>query len=291
MILIALMSFLACTNSLSGTEYKMQEILTAETESQSVLKHHFLSFYQMLAESRIDSRSFFKDNEGVQRCFSGISSCYFNMIMGHPAQENQWDSHIEEQLDIFKKVHMPFAWYVDEEANWKFKEKLIQYGFKDAGILQGVVGILNPSISLSEVTPDLTFELVEDIAVMDEWVDLVCTVFSIENIKDSYKKVMWDAAVQSKMFHWAARKEGKIVSTVSTLIEGDMVSFWNGASLSDIRRHGYSTALCHFALQHAIAHGCQIGTSYLMSEGLAYGICRKLGGETKWRFNAFIWEP
>ena|SRR3990167_2648965 len=123
---------------------------------------------------------------------------------------------------------------------------------------------------------------------MSEWTDLVCTVFGIEKIKSEYEKVMWDAALQSKMFHWVVRKEGKVVSAVSTLIEGDAVSFWNGASLPEIRRQGLSTALRRFALQHAVARGCRVGTSYLMSEGLAYGICRQLGYETKWRFNVFL---
>ena len=90
------------------------------------------------------------------------------------------------------------------------------------------------------------------------------------------------------MYHWVARKNGQMVSAVSTLIEGDTASFWNGASLPTVRKQGLSTALRQLALQHAVSKGCRMGTSYLMAEGLALGICTKLGYETKWRFNAFL---
>lgn len=66
------------------------------------------------------------------------------------------------------------------------------------------------------------------------------------------------------------------------------MSFWNGASLPEIRRQGLSTALRYFALRDAISKGCCFGASYLMSDGLAFGICSKLGYQTKWRFNAFL---
>ena len=43
-------------------------------------------------------------------------------------------------------------------------------------------------------------------------------------------------------------------------------------------------------IKDAVSLGCHKGASYLMSAGLAYGICEKLGFETKWRFNVFLSE-
>ena len=89
------------------------------------------------------------------------------------------------------------------------------------------------------------------------------------------------------MVHWVARKENKVISAVSTLIEDDRVSLWNGATLPAYRRHGLSAALCRSALTDTISRGCRIGMAYIMVEGLALGICKGLGYQTKWRFHAF----
>ena len=72
------------------------------------------------------------------------------------------------------------------------------------------------------------------------------------------------------------------------MIQDGIVSFWNGASIPELRKQGLSTALRRFSLQHAMANGARFGSSYLMSEGLAFGICSKLGYKTKWRFHAFV---
>ncbi len=90
------------------------------------------------------------------------------------------------------------------------------------------------------------------------------------------------------MFHWAVRKNDKIVSTLSSVIEKDIVSFWNGATLPEARHQGLMTALACFALQDAISKKCRIGASYLLPERSAFSICNKLGGQTKWRFSAFL---
>jgi len=276
--MFSLIPFFSSATTLSGMEYK------------ETLRHHFLSFYQFLADTRVIPEAFFKESEESQLCLLGLDNCYFNMVMGYSTEESHWDDYIEEQVTLFKKAKLPFVWYVDEEGSPQFKEKLIQHGFKEAGVFRGVAGTLDPSFSLSPIPSDSTLELVTDAAAMDEWADLVCSIFAIENVKETYKKMMWDLAIQGKAYHWLARKEGKVVSAVSTLIEGSMVSFWNGASLPAIRRQGYSTALRRLALRHALTRGCQIGASYLMSEGLAFGICRSLGYETKWQFDVFVWD-
>ncbi len=284
--------FLTPINDPFEVKFKMENAKDSISEQEQLvaLRRHFLLFYQMLAESHAVSQAAFKEDKDTQRGFSGIYDRYHNMVMGYPAHENQWDSYIEEQRNFFKRAGVPFVWYVNEDSNQEFKAKLLNHGFKEGGVFQGVVGVLDRPIPSPEIPAGCTLELVQDVEAMGEWVDLVCTTFGMEKIKDEYTKVMWKSATQSKMFHWVARKEGKVVSALSTMILGNTVSFWNGASLPEMRKQGLSTALRRLALQHAVARGCKIGTSYLMSDGLAYGICRKLGYETKWRFNVFLSE-
>ena len=112
--------------------------------------------------------------------------------------------------------------------------------------------------------------------------ELICQCFHIEGAsQEYYKKAMWG---KKELFHWAAKVDGKVVSCVTTLIDGSAASFWNGATCESFRHQGLSTALRKMALNHAISKGCHTGISYLMAEGLALGICNKLGFQTKWRF-------
>src|SRR6185437_12940870 len=113
---------------------------------------------------------------------------------------------------------------------------------------------------------------------LQEFNELVCATFGMEGVaKDLYGKALGKSALEEKptMSHWLARKDHKVVAAVSTFMRGDLVSFWNGATLPEYRKQGLSTALRCLALQEAVEQGCRTGMSYLMSEGLALGICTK----------------
>ncbi len=258
-------------------------------DERQVLQEHFNLFYIILSENPLVPEAAFKTINGIQRCLSGIPAPYHNAVLGCP--KNNWDKCIDEQLNYFHTAKLPFVWYVDEDSSPDFKQRLLDHGFQDGGIFRGVIGFLDKPIPIPEIPDDCALELVKDEAGMEEFNDLVCTVFAIAGeSKDLYKKVMWSATKNEHhaMFHWIARKQGKAVSAVSTMIEGEMVSFWNGASLPEIRQQGLNTALRRFALKDAMSKGCHVGSSYLMSEGMAFGICSKLGYQTKWRFNTFL---
>jgi hypothetical protein len=250
-------------------------------------QNHFNLFYLILAENKLIPEAVFEERDGIQRCLSGIPIPFHNAVIGCP--EN-WDESIAEQIRFFNAAKMPFVWYLDEESNAEFKKKLLERGFQDGGVFRGVIGNLDKPLPHPEVPRDCVLELVDE-SSMDEFTDLVCRTFGFQGVcQDLYRKVLWEATKNRRhpMFHWLARKEGRAVSALSTLIEGELVSFWNGATLPEIRRQGFSTALRYLALREAISKGCRMGSSYLMSEGLAFGICSKLGYQTKWRFNVFL---
>lgn len=253
-------------------------------EQQQVLKKHFALFYRVLFESQ----PIIKDK--VWRSLSGIATPYHNAIFGCP-DDRDTDAFINEQLHYFNETKMPFVWFLDKESNSEFKTKLLGLGFQDGGVFQGVIGKLNKPLSTPEIPDDCVLELIEDELAMDEFNELVCSTFSIPgSSKNLHKQILWNATKNPEhpMFHWIARKHGKVVSALSILIDGNVVSFWNGASLPEIRRQGLSTALRHLALKEAALKGCRIGISYLMSDGMALGICSKFGFQPKWRFNAFL---
>jgi len=258
---------------------------------REILQDHLCSFYKMLSENKLSPYATWEKVQDIFRFHSGMPHPFNNAIIGNYDSIKNKDACIKDQLDYFNQSATPFVWYVDENASQEIKDKLIQHGFMNAGVIRGVIGVLDKPIPIPQAPQDCVLELVKSEEAMEKFNELVCTIFNIQGIsKELYKKALWNAAQGQKprMFHWIAMKESRVVAVVSTFIENNRVSFWNGATLPNFRRQGLSTALRHLALKDAMAKGCSIGMSYLMSEGLAFGICSKLGYQTQWRFDAFL---
>ncbi len=223
----------------------------------------------------------------LERYFSGIPVINLNAVVGWVNDPAEYDARIEQELSFFNQT--PFFWYVDEDGSPDFMEALKKHGFADAGIFRGVLGPLDQPIASTPIPEGCVLERVEDEKSLDEFNDLVCRVFEFNGVvKETYRDILWQLMQEDNWIHWVARKDGQVVSAVSTMLKDGIVSFWNGASLPELRKQGLSTALSRLALQHAMANGARFGSSYLMAEGLAFGICSKLGAQTKWRFHAFV---
>lgn len=264
---------------------------SVDSKQVSMLQQHFNLFYKIAADTKVISNSNFDVVNGMNRCLSGISSPYCNILLGIPSSQCNLDKCIIDQLDYFKSNHMPFVWCVEEPTDPEFKDKLDFLGFKDIGVFQGVIGSLDAAaIKIPGVPENYVLELTQDELTLNAFNDLVCETFGMQNCKSAYKKVMLNASQGNNplAFHWVAKKDEKVVSAITTLIKDNIVSFWNGASDPSIRRQGINTALRCLALKHAISNGCKFGTSYLMSDGLALGICKKLGYQIKWRLQVFM---
>lgn len=257
-----------------------------QKETCESLQQHFNLFYQLLSSAPPQSKDNFEKVNGIYHYLSGIPNSLQNAVIGCP--EQNWDDRISGELEKF--AQFPFVWYVDETASQEFKNKLKERGFTDSGIYQGVMGALKKDIAAPKAPIGCELELVSDEKTMDAFNDLVCKTLSMpEASREAYKQALWKAA-QGKnplLLHWVARKDGKVVSALTTLVYGDAVSFWNGATDPEYRCHGINTALRCLALKDAVSKGCHVGISYLMGDGMAFGICKKLGFETKWRFHAF----
>lgn len=273
-------------DSVPQTEYVWQ--ISDEIQLQT-LKKHFGDFYRLLVEHKHIPQARHEKDGFLEKFYSGIPAVHFNAVIGWLKNPKEYDARIAKEMKFFGNT--PFFWYVDEDADPKFKEALKKRGFTEAGIYRGVLGPLDCSIELSSIPEGCHLEMVQDEKTMTEFCSLICSVFGLSaNLEESLKTIFWGLTQDEPRlwYHWVARKDGKIVSALSTMIEDGLVSFWNGASAPELRRQGLSTALRRYALQHAVANGAKYGSSCLMSEGLAFGICSKLGYQTKWRFHAFV---
>lgn len=253
-------------------------------QGMALLKRHWELFYRLLGERGITSS--FEERDGMKICLSHLADPYHNAVIGSPVPPELGEKALLEQVDFFLKNKVPFVWYIEEGD--EFKTLLLQRGFRHVGTFRAVQGKLDENLLDPEIPTGYTIEHVDNRTALAEQLDLVCSVFHMQHIKKPYVDLMWQAAQDEKIFHWVVRREGKVVAALSTIIEGEGVSFWNGATLSEERRKGLSTALRKVALRHAISRGCRWGMSYIMADGQAYGICRQLGYKTRWQFQAFL---
>ncbi len=245
----------------------------------SDLENHFTKYYNILVEAKTFNDASTSTICGLTRTVAGYHMPYCNMVMGEP-KGNQ-DTLIQEQIDFFKSHNLPFVWYVDIGATPAFKEKLESYGFKDTGIFKGVSGPLG---TIAPVDSEIAIEEVQDDKTMDAFISVIGDMFNLQGAdRESYKQAM----KHEKIRNFVVKKEGKVVSCLSTLTDGNFISFWNGATLPEYRKQGLSTALRRYVL-HNRPKNCTQGASYLMAEGMALGICEKLGYTTKWQFHAYV---
>jgi ribosomal protein S18 acetylase RimI-like enzyme len=280
-----------------------------QDQQRQILQDHFSFCYRLFSEdtafiphsvSNLDldcvesrelsrgSKSKFEAELGYNetQCYAScVPHAFFNAVFGN------FPLKIPETCAYFAEKKLPFVWYVNEGENQAFEESLVKYGFHDAGIFRGVIGIIDPNIAEPLLPNNLSIVSINDGETMAEFNDLLCEFFGISvTAKLPLKKVLWElsSGENPTYYHWGIKKDGKIISILSTLIQNDRVSFWNGGTLPEFRKMGLSMALRQHALRHALSQGCQFGMSFLMSDGLAFGLCTKLGYQTQWRFKAFV---
>ena len=90
--------------------------------------------------------------------------------------------------------------------------------------------------------------------------------------------------------HYILYFKDEPVSVLTLQVDGPLASFWNGATLPNFRRKGFSTILRAHALNEAKKEECKYIISYLMEKAMAKGVCEKLGLKTAWVFYPYIKE-
>lgn len=242
------------------------EIVYGEHMEETKLKSHFSDFFG----------SFCKESSG--RYISGILSPAMNARIGI-------SDSIEEDMRFFRKEKVPFCWYVDQKTDSAFKQDLLLKNFHDLGVFKGMFSRLDHLFE-SKLATGCVIEKVESRQSMKGFASLVCPIFGLAgDAADQYEEALWS---EPKIYNWVLKKDGKVVSALSTFIDGPVVSVWNVATDPSFRRQGYSKELWKEALNRAFLSGCRITMTYLTSEGMALGICEDLGYKTVWMFHGYL---
>lgn len=239
-------------------------------EKKQTLKQHLVELFTALCDLKLTPQA----QVGPGLFCTGIPTPCLNVAIGAA----------EKPSAFFNGA--PFTWYVDEGQQG---EEVCGSGFQDLGVYRGVIGALDPARFQCSLPAGAACEPIASIEALQEFMEIIGPIFHITGLAaELYKQSLWKLYEQGKMQHWLIRIDGIAVSAVSTFISREIVSFWNGATLPQLRRQGISTAIRSIALKNAVDSGCRVGISYLMADALAYGICKKLGYETHWHYRALL---
>ena len=232
-----------------------------------------------------------EDTGAVKRFVSTVPLPFFNAIFT-TANKRDWNESIQEQIAFYGQT--PFVWFVDANDR-DLESALCKHGFVSLGTFQGVVTELT-RLELNYSLPEgYEVKRVMDQALFDCFNEVICGKwkFSPENIQKR-NKLYQDAFHEqnSTVMHWAVTThEQQVISTLTTIIKGEVVLLMNGTTIPEHRKKTLFTNLRLYALRFAVSKGCKLAVGYLNGDAMAKGICEKQGGEVHWKYKPMEYRP
>ncbi|MBS0619961.1 MAG: GNAT family N-acetyltransferase [Verrucomicrobia bacterium] len=224
------------------------------------------------------------------RAYSGYPYAFHNVVMGDPED----DALVEQQISYFNQAQVPFVWYLDAPADEKSRKRLLDHGLNPIGLFRGMLFSLDPHHPEPNIAEGCSIECVKDEEGIRAFNDLTCHIFGVDEAAKKFRVTFLKNALQNSepnMALYLAKKEGRTVSALSTLVDRNIISLWGAATLPEMRRMGLSIALTDIAVRDAAAKGHRIGAAYLTADAMALGNLSRLGASTKWQFDVFVHSP
>lgn len=212
--------------------------------------------------------------------YTGIPHADFNWVLG--------PGSIAETTAFFAARLVPFSWYMTvREPRDPFCEELTAAGFALVGTVRGLGGpLVVEQRSIPKELSDYTFERATDI---DGFTKLAGLIFNIEGVAlELFKQANQKLQEQGYFRHWVAKNQrGDTVSILTAFMDGDIVSFWNGATIEDERRKGLNQTLAAVAALDAKRERCTRMITYMSDPAIATRYCEKAGLQELWTYDVF----
>lgn len=186
----------------------------------------------------------------------------------------------------------PFTIWIDSDTaqlSHELKEQLQAEKIHSAGEYKGVELDLQQvndlpmpaSCDLIPITTQNEFE---------QYCHIINTVFELpQPIAEDFKNMLAPSDVYDPYTNYLAYYQGKPVATLTSFISGNIVGLYCGATLTEFRKKGLSSALAMKALQDAKEKGCDTSVVQLMAKNMAGGITSKLGFKTVCQFTPYVY--
>lgn len=189
---------------------------------------------------------------------------------------------------------MPFiwCWVQQEEIPTEIKQELDTQGFQFLGNFSGIAAKLD-QIKLHAVHDNKI--KVRQVNNKEEYKKFIMIIGDVFQLSDSIKKDMenmYQSYGQNGEFkHYLGFYADEPVSALTSYIDGNVVGFYNGATLPKAQKKGVCSALAQHIIQDAIKDGCEYGVSQLMAPAMAQGLSEKMGFKNYCTLLPFVKDP
>jgi ribosomal protein S18 acetylase RimI-like enzyme len=220
------------------------------------------------------------DNDSVRWEYSG--GPYFNRVVTAELDQSEAEQKIEEVVREFAARRAAITWLVGPSATpGDLGERLTQHGFNQYEVWKGMARDLTSLGSSPELSPDIHWVLVHDVASRKDWLHVISRSYDLPR---SARELLYESVLAAEgsnpnsWLHNLAYLDGKPVAASTLFVSNETAGIYLVATLPEARGKGLGTAVTWRALVQARELGCMLAV--LQSTEMAQGIYEKLGFRT-----------
>jgi GNAT superfamily N-acetyltransferase len=262
-------------------------MLTPERAVQAI-EEIFVECFHSLAALRGGQKI---DEHGAIGVITNATATFFNGI-GATQFSGDIDDRVEQTIEIFRQRGRAFRWWISPSTQPRglpdvFAAHEIKYVY-DSGGMAADLG----DMAASPLPHGLTVEEVTDHSRLQEWTDVLATVFNIPDAAaaawfDSYAELA--GIPRSPWTQFVAYVDGRPVATSSLLVAGPLAGIYHVGTVADARGRGIGAAITLEAMRAGRDAGASIAV--LQSSDMGSPVYRSIGFREYCRLSMYDWRP
>jgi ribosomal protein S18 acetylase RimI-like enzyme len=195
---------------------------------------------------------------------SGLNRAGYNGVTCAQFCAEQLDRQITDALEPFRQNGIPLTWWVGPLSQPGTLGRALQaHGFIHNRDMIGMAADLSQLTRFTPPKLDYTFEQVNDLAGLEDWMPLFMETFGIPVsdgpfVLDVFGQLSFSP--DSEWRHYALRVDNKVAATGSLHFGAGVAGLYNIATRPEYRQNGLGTAITLLIYEQALQMGYCIGT-------------------------------
>ncbi len=223
----------------------------------------------------------FHETEDLRRLTTGVPHPTWNgVFLAHLTDKNV-DEKIEENIEYFRELQLPWSWYIGPSSTpFDLKKRIEEYGLTNEHLMPGMAVELDTMKDDFNTPQGFTIKQVNDLGVLRDFVDVASKVMNLFK-EQTYEFFLYEATAifdeEIPRYDYVGYFDGIPVAT-SILVCSEAVAGVNTVcTLPEARGKGIGTEMSMITLREARSLGYKVGV--LLSSEMGHGVYRKIGFE------------
>ena len=223
----------------------------------------------------------FHETEYLKRLTTKVPHSRWNGVFLAHLTEDNVDEKIQENLEYFKELQLPWSWYIGPSSRpLDLQQRIEEYGLTHRHLMPGMAVELDSMRDDFCTPPDFTVKQVRDLGVLRDFVDVASKIMDLFK-EQRYEFFLYEATAifdeEVPRYDYVGYLDGVPVAT-SILVCSEAVAGVNTVcTLPEARGKGIGTEMSMVTLREARSLGYKVGV--LLSSEMGHGVYRKIGFE------------